>query len=44
MPASLCSPRGALPAQDARGNMKDSLAPPWFFKESPGFYTWIRET
>ena len=24
--------------------MKDSLSPPWFFKESPEFYTWIRET
>lgn len=23
---------------------KDSLSPPWFFKESPEFYTWIRET
>jgi len=29
---------------DARGNMKDSLAPPWFYKESPGFYSWLRKT
>jgi fatty-acid desaturase len=30
--------------KDSGGNMKDSLSPPWFFKESPGFYTWIRKT
>ncbi|KAK9824554.1 hypothetical protein WJX72_011275 [[Myrmecia] bisecta] len=29
---------------DGRGNMKDSLAPPWFYKESPEFYGWIRKT
>ncbi|KAG2502171.1 hypothetical protein HYH03_000658 [Edaphochlamys debaryana] len=30
--------------RDAQGNMKDSLSPPWFYKESPEFYTWLRET
>lgn len=30
--------------KDQDGNRKDSLSPPWFFKESPEFYTWLRET
>ncbi|KAL6753035.1 delta-9 desaturase-like protein [Haematococcus lacustris] len=30
--------------KDVSGNMRDSLSPPWFFKESPAFYTWLRET
>jgi fatty-acid desaturase len=30
--------------KDQEGNRKDSLSPPWFFKESPEFYTWLRET
>ncbi|GIL74570.1 hypothetical protein Vretimale_2252 [Volvox reticuliferus] len=30
--------------RDANGNMKDSLSPPWFYKESPEFYTWLRAT
>jgi hypothetical protein len=25
---------------DPKGNNKDSLSPPWFYKESPGFYNW----
>ncbi|PNW83842.1 hypothetical protein CHLRE_04g217945v5 [Chlamydomonas reinhardtii] len=30
--------------RDAQGNMKDSLSPPWFYKESPAFYGWLRDT
>ncbi|KAG2433974.1 hypothetical protein HYH02_012436 [Chlamydomonas schloesseri] len=30
--------------RDAQGNMKDSLSPPWFYKESPQFYGWLRDT
>lgn len=30
--------------KDANGNMKDDLAAPWFYKESPDFYNWIRST
>lgn len=30
--------------RDASGNSKDSLAAPWFYVESPGFYSWLRET
>jgi hypothetical protein len=26
------------------GNRKDSLSAPWFYKESPEFYDWIRKT
>ncbi|GMH35688.1 hypothetical protein BSKO_03556 [Bryopsis sp. KO-2023] len=29
---------------DQNGNMRDSLGAPWFYKESPDFYNWIRET
>ncbi|GIL48424.1 hypothetical protein Vafri_4575 [Volvox africanus] len=30
--------------RDANGNMKDSLSAPWFLKESPEFYSWLRAT
>lgn len=30
--------------RDSRGNMKDSLLAPWFYKESPEFYSWLRKT
>jgi len=26
--------------RDSKGNNKDSLSPPWFYKESPEFYGW----
>jgi hypothetical protein len=41
-----CLPANALPPvllsnrRDPKGNNKDSLSPPWFYKESPGFYGW----
>ncbi len=31
-------------SRDAQGNMKDSLSAPWFYKESPEFYGWLRST
>eukprot|EP00878_Enallax_costatus_P037482 GHUV01042342.1.p1 GENE.GHUV01042342.1~~GHUV01042342.1.p1 ORF type:complete len:379 (+),score=81.54 GHUV01042342.1:277-1413(+) len=30
--------------RDSSGNNKDSLSAPWFYKESPDFYNWLRET
>ncbi|KAF6257723.1 delta-9 desaturase-like protein [Scenedesmus sp. NREL 46B-D3] len=30
--------------RDGLGNSKESLAAPWFVRESPGFYGWLRET
>lgn len=30
--------------RDSNGNMKDSLSAPWFYKESPEFYGWLRST
>lgn len=39
LPGCMCMFR-----KDDNGNMKDSLSPPWFYKESPEFYTWLRNT
>jgi stearoyl-CoA desaturase (delta-9 desaturase) len=30
--------------RDESGATKDSLAAPWFYKESPEFYGWLRDT
>ncbi|GLC45607.1 hypothetical protein PLESTB_001785000 [Pleodorina starrii] len=30
--------------RDSHGNMKDSLSAPWFYRESPAFYSWLRST
>jgi fatty-acid desaturase len=30
--------------RDANGSMKDDLGAPWFYKESPEFYGWLRST
>lgn len=30
--------------RDANGSIKDDLGAPWFYKESPEFYGWLRDT
>jgi hypothetical protein len=35
---------GGVHRRDASGNMKDGLAAPWFNKESPQLYGWLRDT